>query len=601
MQIGVWLTGSAQEIAERATFQSFANCYLREIDPGKPCRHGGIPLVDTIEIQLDRALRLRLEVVSHSLCGPHRLGRVWICGPAGAIWRDLMPLEATALMLRQAYSNSGVGDDQRARGQELSMLSRILQSYEQVLHHVENAKTDCGDLPDFIEAEQSLRLGHWLHPTPKSLQGMTDWQQEHYAPENRATFQLHYFAADDNLVLQSRAGEQDAGEIIAQMLGDTQSVSNATIAGKQLIPMHPLQAQALLLDPQVSALIASEQLIYLGAMGQNFTPTSSVRTLYSQNAAWMPKFSVPVKITNSRRINKLHELQAGVAIARLFERLGLASFDPRLTVIQDPAFITLTLPDRHESGFEVIFRENPFGGTQNLRVLTIAALTAEPTNSRPSLLAKLIGKAAEQDGIDHRSAARLWFERYLDCALDPLVRLYDEYGIALEAHQQNSLLDVSDYYPSHFYYRDNQGFYLSETSREHLNAHIPEADEIGDLWFDDKVIFDRFTYYLVANQIFSVISRLGHDQLLSEPDLLAALRSRLLRLSQDLPSRGGRFARSLIENPTICVKANLGFRLRGGDELAASHLDGLYIAMPNPLTLPATSNQESEVLHAIAI
>ena len=79
-----------------------------------------------------------------------------------------------------------------------------------------------------------------------------------------------------------------------------------------------------------------------------------------------------------------------------------------------------------------------------------------------SLLNNIILDLAAKENRAFDQVAIEWFDRYWHCAVESILSLYDGYGIALEAHQQNSLLDVSAGYPSCYYYRDNQGFYLSE-------------------------------------------------------------------------------------------------------------------------------------------
>src|SRR5690606_23010168 len=145
---------------------------------------------------------------------------------------------------------------------------------------------------------------------------------------------------------------------------------------------------------------------------------------------------------------------------RLFERAGMDRFDSRLCFLHDSAYVTLDLPGRAESGFEVILRRNPLRADD--RVLTVSALTAEPRPGCLSVFEPVLHRNAGRRRMSLREACRLWFDAYLDCTLKPLVGLYDRFGIALEAHQQNSLLDLSeDGLPMRFFYRDSQGFYLS--------------------------------------------------------------------------------------------------------------------------------------------
>ncbi|AWK84971.1 IucA/IucC family protein [Azospirillum thermophilum] len=576
---------STQQIAEHATFQNFANCYWREIDAGRAARHGteadaGIECIEWLLPSQRTALRV--EIVSRSLCGPCGFGRIWRRALPDASWQQTEPFTALCCLAGESYrrmEEKGGGKD--LRGSELELLLRVLQSYQSVQRYLDAAVPADGDEDDFIAAEQSLVFGHWLHPTPKSLQGMTPWQQPVYAPELGGRFRLHWFAAPAARVGHRSAFHQSAPEMIAAILGDGPA-GLAPKADELLIPMHPLQAEALALDPAVQAMMARGALRALGAAGPEFTATSSVRTVYSPDSPWMLKFSLPVRITNSVRVNRRHELDAGVIMARLIAAIGPAP-GQRLGFVLDPAYITLDTGSGGESGFEVIIRENPFSAGRQRGVATVAALAAEPLPGRPSRLERVVRRAAAERGGSVTGAARAWFEAYLDCALDPVLRLYDTHGIALEAHQQNGLLDLRGGMPVRFLYRDNQGFYLSNTYRDALRRLIPEADNIRSLYYDEEEINRRFSYYVIVNQIFSVIARMGKDRLAAEEDLLRMLRARLERLALSLTRAGRRFAGEVLDSPTIGAKQNLTAGLLDIDELRTADEAGLYARWPNPL------------------
>ncbi|GAA4125266.1 IucA/IucC family protein [Aminobacter aganoensis] len=571
-----------RQVAEHATFQNFANCYVREISPGRVTQHrgGAEDPVDCIEwVLAAQQLVLRAELVSHSRCGPHRFGQTWVRRATDAGWRHSEPFAALQLLLHEAYRQLHDERSDAMRGCELELLGRALQSYQQTLRYIEAHGAATED-DSFIAAEQSLVFGHSLHPTPKSRQGMTSWQEPSYAPELHGRFQLVYFAADASVVSHKSAAAETAPEIVAALAGAGEI---ETRPGEMLLPMHPLQAEALLLDDGVRDLVAAGKLRLAGAAGPAFTATSSVRTVYNEDLPWMLKFSLPVRITNSLRVNSRKELEAGVAVAKLLGRTGIGSGDSRFKVIADPAYITLDLPGRCESGFEVILRENPFVACGGRGKITIAALTAEPLPGQQSRLERIIRALCLRDGTHPELVCKHWFQRYLDCALDPLVSLYDDFGLALEAHQQNSLLDVSQGYPSASYYRDNQGFYLSKRYRARFSLHVPEAAEIASLYYDDRDIQDRFAYYLVVNQIFSVIARMGHDGLIDEEVLLRLLRDRLEVLSRTTSAVGREFVRGVLDRPTVAFKANLMTRLFDVDELQTSNERSLYARQPNPL------------------
>lgn len=577
-------TVSARRVAEHATFQSFANCYLREIDGGARVRHSAqqSDAFDCLECVLPaQRAALRVELLSASLCGPHRLGRCFMKRALETAWRETLPLNALQALLHEAYRRVGDETDERLRGCELELLARVLDSYQTTLRFLETPAPDLQ--PDsFIEAEQSLTFGHWLHPTPKSRQGMTSWQQPVYSPELGGSFRLVFFAAAATLVRSNSAAREGVSGIVEGLAGrDLEGLGLR--GGEALLPMHPLQAEALMLDPDVEALCARGALRLLGSAGPAFTATSSVRTVWSAEAEWMLKFSLPVRITNSVRTNRRHELEAGVAMARLFQRSDFLRRHPKFRLLRDPAFVTLDIPGRSESGFETIFRENPFRASAEDAV-TLAALTAEPALGERSRLERIIRALAVRESEAAETVALRWFAAYLDCALDPLLALYDELGVALEAHQQNSLLDIRSGYPTACWYRDSQGFYLSNAYRGRLRALAPETEDVAHLYYDDAEIQDPFAYYLVVNQIFSVVTRLGHDGLADEAELLAMIRARLGELARRLTGAGRAFARTLLDRPTIAAKANLVTRLYDIDELAAGDENAKYQRLPNPLS-----------------
>ncbi|GJD96731.1 IucA/IucC family protein [Methylobacterium iners] len=585
---------SSQHLAEAAAFRSFANGYLREIDPGIRVRHALAdgPPAPCVEWNLrSQRLAIRAEIRSPSLCGAQGFGRLWTRHLHEPRWRNVAPMRAIQELLGEAYARVDGGSSETARGRELELLGRILDSYRETARQLDLAGREPGEDTSFIGAERALVFGHWLHPTPKSRQGLTPWQARTYAPEEAGTFPLAVFAVDGTLARHESAGPRSAPEIARDLLG-ADAARLPLRPGEIVLPMHPLQAEALMLQPHVSAMIDAGLLRRLDAVGPRFTATSSLRTVYAPDCAWMAKFSLPVTLTNSLRVNRLAELEAGVAMARLLARSGFGARHPAFRIISDPAYLTLHCPGREESGFETVFRENPFRNGAERGVATLAALIAEPLPGRPSRLEGLLRRICGDAGELSR-AARTWFGLYLDCMLEPVVALYEEQGIALEAHQQNALLDVAAGWPRQGFYRDNQGFYLSQAARPRLLRLAPETAAIASLYFDDCEIRRRLAYYLVVNQIFAVVARMGHDGLIREEVLLDDLAARLEAMARRMTGAGRAFARSVLDGPTLCTKANLRVRLSDRDELASGDGTGNYIDMPNPLRLRAAARSEA--------
>jgi len=299
----------------------------------------------------------------------------------------------------------------------------------------------------------------------------------------------------------------------------------------------------------------------------------------------MYKFSIPVKITNSLRVNRTHELKAGIAMARLMKKIDFLQKHSSFQMMNDPAYMTIKFPNQTESGFEVIFRSNIFPKGHDEGICMIATLVQEPLLEEKSKLCQLIMKIAQSEFRSLESVSLDWFKVYWTNAIEPLLRLYDEHGIALEAHQQNSLLNISSGYPTTYYYRDNQGYYLSKAYKDVLLSIEPSLHETEELFYEDALIHDRFTYYLFMNQLFPVIARFGADQLINENELLKWSMDQLHLLEKEFTGFGKIFVRNILKQEELAFKANLLTRFHDVDELEAELEQAVYTKIPNPFVI----------------
>ncbi|KLU99296.1 IucA/IucC family protein [Photobacterium aphoticum] len=597
------LSQQASALAEYASLQAFLNAYLREVAgaqwyAGKetenettrvlPCLKGHPAVEAVVVITLAEGKgELAIAVSYRSKVGCHRFVASWF-RQHPLCWSSVSPLRVMHLLSRSLYAQRGKawGEDPR----EYELQARLQESHRLMSLYLVSALQRPQPVRQFLVAEQALYVGHWLHPTPKSRQGMLDHHHATYAPECGGCFQLHYFRVHASLISQRSALTVTAEEMLSTAL-ETERLARP---GYVVLPIHPLQAQWLLHQEALIPWFAQGMIVDLGRTGPSFSATSSVRSLYHPDLPWMLKFSLPVKITNSLRVNKRHELDAGVVMANLSRKLPFFADHPTFQLVTDPAYITVDLPGQPESGFEVIVRENPFRHGLEEETVTVAALTQAPLPGQDSMLKQLIDTLTTVS-CPAAVAASKWFARYWDCAIAPMIRLYDEHGIALEAHQQNSVVTFEQGYPKTYYFRDNQGFYLSAAYRDELTAFEADTGMVHDLYFDDAMIRDRFTYYLFVNHLFAIIGRLGADGLQQEAVLLAFVRQRLLQLLGEMKGAGRPFLQGLLARPSWPFKANLLTRVEDIDELLTDNEQAVYAWMPNPL-LAVSDEEESHAL-----
>jgi siderophore synthetase component len=164
-----------------------------------------------------------------------------------------------------------------------------------------------------------------------------------------------------------------------------------------------------------------------------------------------------------------------------------------------------------------------------------------------------------------------------------LIWLYAAHGIALEAHQQNSVVVLENGWPAGFRYRDNQGYYLANSRAERLGRLLPGLGADSDIFCADALADERFGYYFGINHLFGMIGAFGTAELADEMDLLAELEAFCEGVAAALPRVPG-MLETLLDAPTLRCKANLLTRVEGLDELVGPvETQSVYVDIPNPL------------------
>jgi siderophore synthetase component len=565
-------------VADAATADGLLRCWVRETALARPADEVlRIPLAAS-------AAEVRVPVHYWSPTGHHRFGPARLA----AAERPLTAVELAALLARE-----GGG----APAEAADLVARVADSVRRTAAFVtrrrgEPAEAEPADLP-FLGSEQDLVLGHPMHPAPKSREGLADSETAAYSPETRGSFPLHWLAVDASVLATDSAWTErgraiSAVDLISSFTGGHPGADGSAA----LLPLHPWQARDILHRPAVRALFDAGLLRDLGPHGEPWHPTSSVRTVYRPDAPAMLKLSLGVRITNSRRENLRKELLRGTEVHRLL-RSGLSAqwhaAHPGFDIVRDPAWLAVDTPDGEPvPGLDVMLRHNPFGPGE--RAHCVAGLTSP----RPwpgegggglalrSRLAVAVERLAGRTGRPMPAVATEWFLRYLDAVVRPLLWLDGEGGIALEAHQQNTLVLLdAEGWPRGGRYRDNQGYYFRASHRAALERRLPGIGSASDTFVADEIADERFAYYVGINNVLGLIGAMGAQRLADERVLLAAFRRFLAAVSGD---GAGGLPERLLNEPALRCKANLLTRLQGMDELVGPvETQSVYVTVPNPL------------------
>ncbi|GAA3842717.1 IucA/IucC family protein [Streptomyces coacervatus] len=468
------------------------------------------------------------------------------------------------------------------------LVARVADSLRRTGAFIRERRERPSDGPDlFLASEQALVLGHPLHPTPKSREGLSEAEARLYSPELRGSFPLHWLAVAPSALATDSAWTERGRPVPApQLMARLAEAELMLPDGYAALPLHPWQWGEVRQRPETAALFDAGLLRDLGTHGSPWHPTSSVRTVHRSGSPAMLKLSLGLRITNSRRENLRKELHRGVEVHRLL-RGGLSkqwqAAHPGFDIVRDPAWLAVDAPDGTPvPGLDVMIRHNPFNPSDDVSCIAGLVSPRLPLRSR---LATVVTRLAGRTGRPCTAVAAEWFLRYLEQVVRPVLWLDAEAGIALEAHQQNTLLLLdADGWPVGGRYRDNQGYYFRESRRAELDARLPGIGEHSDTFVSDEVTDERFAYYLAINNVLGLIGAFGSQRLADEQLLLAAFR----RFLGDVASGPGRLGTTLpahlLDSPVLRCKANLLTRLHGLDELVGPvDTQSVYVTIANPL------------------
>ncbi|AMQ00500.1 Siderophore synthetase component [Pedobacter cryoconitis] len=450
----------------------------------------------------------------------------------------------------------------------------------------------------FIEAEQSLILGHSVHPLPKSRAGFTEVELAKYSPETGGQFQLSYFLVHpDNIIEKSSEEVLTTVQLRNDLLaGGDETLKNilTQYPDWKVIPVHPWEAKYLVALPEVKEMQAKGLLHSLGEFGPLFTATSSVRTVYNAESEWMYKFSLHVKITNSFRVNYPHELHRGYDASVLLKTTwgqGIGKDFPEINLITDPAFIMVSYQGKVIDGFSTSIRQNPFSGAAAKKnVGMVASLTQDGILGQAPRMLNLITEAASRQGKPAQEVALAWFTQYLKITIKPLVGLFNKYGLGGEYHQQNMLVEFdNNLFPARLHFRDNQGYFFRQGKVEELYTVIPDFGIDSRSFIGEPRLINFHSYYLLVNHLLGIVNALGRSGLADEQVLISLLYDAYWA-EEEADTTG--LVAHLLNSTILTIKGNLLTNLNNMDEASAPRTHpAIYKEFPNPLNKKVFSKE----------
>ncbi|WPU64101.1 IucA/IucC family protein [Peredibacter starrii] len=468
-----------------------------------------------------------------------------------------------------------------------NFVSRVKDSEENIRFSLKLRKSDFESiftsLPDFKDAERALFVGHAFHPAPKNKTGFNQIDAKLFSPECGGQFPLRWFwVANDMIYQKSSEVFEDLGWL--NKMWKEEFPHRPAIEGYQAFPMHPWQAQHILSMPIIQTYMKEGRMIEMNETGPDWYPTTSLRTIYRENADYMLKFSLNVKLTNSMRHLLEHELLRGLQVHEVFnttEGKTLLETHPGFNVVFEPSYYAI----KDENGAPiketfVVCRENSFK-SDKVKHVVLAVLTQDHPDFKENLLQTLIKKYAEENKTDYAQASEKWFELYLKNAVAPMLDAQKNFGILLGAHQQNLIIGIENNLPVKATFRDCHGTGYSPLGFELFGKSVKSIDIDNGNILNYEIANYLFTYYLIINSTFNVMTAIAQGNAVSEEKLIHQMRSFLEATLAEDP-KDPSCIQYLLNDKVLQHKGNFLCSLRNINENTAKNPLDIYVQIPNP-------------------
>lgn len=297
-------------------------------------------------------------------------------------------------------------------------------------HHTQLLNVARQHHPDpSVYFEQLVTDGHPIHPLCRTRSGLTTTQQRRYAPEHQPHVSTPLIAIPHDH---------------AHLNGTWPWKNNL---GQALLPLHPLQA---------------DKHQHHSAHHLDTAPLMSLRTLAPYHYPHHIKTALDIQMTSAIRQVSSAASHNSPHLTTLLTTLTAAT---PLIIQPETGSLAIDEGGQPSATHAAIVRTNTAAllPSHHTAIPLAALATKDPASGQP-LIAKIIAASPY--------TPRQWWQHTVELLLTTTLKLLSTYGIALEAHGQNTLLVVDNHaIPRHTMYRDFGGIRINPHTLR--NSHTP--------------------------------------------------------------------------------------------------------------------------------
>mgnify|MGYP002717574437 FL=1 len=414
------------------------------------------------------------------------------------------------------------------------------------------------DIDDVLYSESLIFEGHPTHPLTKTKLPLSMEEVRTYSPEFEKIINLKVMLIHNEYVNVTTILDHSQfilNEVIPEYLDELHTFMNdreRLLKDYKVILVHPWQYEHTIRNKYKEWL--QDHILISTPFQVPSKATSSFRTMSLINHPYHVKLPVNVQATSAVRTVSPETTIDGPKLSQALHR-ELNQYT-QLDVVLEPYGLFAKTDSDDARQLACIIREKPFIKNDGILLVTGALVNKNVVDNEITVDSYL--KWMNDDINQH--TIHQFMRNYTRQLVTPLLALIQDYGIALEAHMQNTLVHLGPKYQIQFIVRDLGGSRIDIKTLSQKLKHI-EVENKSLLADSIEEVIMKFQHAVVQNQLAELIFHFKKYDFIKEEELFNIIQEEIEVAINDTKPHADTL-RKVLFGPTITVKALLKMRMK---------------------------------------
>lgn len=433
-----------------------------------------------------------------------------------------------------------------------SMLPDTINFFTWLQHIKDNGATN-----DLSYSESLVLEGHPTHPLTRTKLPLTTEEIRRYAPEFEKIIPLHIMLVSSSHIITTSM-ENDEQYIVNQVIPELKDNLQAFLKPLDLdindyraIFVHPWQYDHVIGERFKTWI--SDKILIPTPFTVESKATLSFRTMELLHHPFHIKLPVNVQATSAVRTISTVTTVDGPKLSYALQ--DMLNIYPELKVAAEPFGEYVDMDPDLARQLACIVREKPVLTQEGSTIVSASLVNRNPVDN--DVVVDIYIKWTYNE-LTSESIER-FIRQYTSTLVRPLIAYIQDYGIALEAHMQNTIVNLGPNYQMNFLVRDLGG---SRIDLQTLKYKLPDVEITNESLIADSIeaVIGKFQHAVVQNQLAELIHHFNQYDMVNEQALFKIVQQEIETAIDDNKNHAEALHRVLF-GQKISVKALLSMRM----------------------------------------